>query len=47
MVFEWDETKADRNQQKHGVEFREAITTFDDLLSELFDDAEHSVKRSD
>ena len=42
MDFEWDEIKAERNEQKHGVSFQEAITVFDDPLSELFDDPLHS-----
>ncbi|MGI4788497.1 MAG: BrnT family toxin [Janthinobacterium lividum] len=42
MKFEWDKTKAERNEQKHGIRFQEAISVFDDPLSELFDDLEHS-----
>ena len=41
MVFEYSEAKAERNKEKHGVGFREAVTVFDDPLSELFDDLEH------
>ncbi len=42
MTFEWDETKAECNEQKHGISFQEAVSVFDDPLSELFDDPEHS-----
>ena len=28
--FEWDEAKAQRNREKHGVGFEEAATVFDD-----------------
>ena len=30
MDFEWDPAKAKENQRKHGVEFEEAATCFDD-----------------
>jgi uncharacterized protein len=43
MRFEWDENKATRNFVKHGVSFEEATTVFGDLLSETFDDPDHSV----
>jgi uncharacterized DUF497 family protein len=42
MDFEWDDAKADINEQKHGVSFKEAVTVFDDPLSELLDDVRHS-----
>ena len=42
MDFEWDEAKAERNQQKHGVSFQEAIAVFDDPLAEFLDDLKHS-----
>ena len=32
MNFEWDETKNKLNQQKHGVDFEEAKTVFEDSL---------------
>ena len=40
--FEWDDWKAARNLMKHGVDFEEAITVFDDELMLDFDDPEHS-----
>lgn len=42
MLFEWDKAKAERNKQKHGVEFEEAVSVFDDPASRLFDDPQHS-----
>jgi uncharacterized protein len=30
LDFEWDPKKAERNRQKHGVEFLDAITVLDD-----------------
>lgn len=42
MDFEWGDAKADINEQKHGVSFQEAVTVFDDSLSELLDDLKHS-----
>ena len=43
MKFEWDKTKADSNQKKHGVSFEEAKTVFDNPLALIFDDEAHSV----
>lgn len=42
MLFDWDETKATGNEQKHQVTFQEAMSVFTDPLSELFDDPAHS-----
>ena len=33
MNFEWDNKKADLNEQKHGVTFEEASTVLSDFLS--------------
>ncbi len=30
MLFEWDENKNSRNIDKHGIDFNDAITIFDD-----------------
>ncbi|CAN5525225.1 BrnT family toxin [soil metagenome] len=43
MTFEWNKPKAVANLKKHGVEFREAATVFDDPLSSIFPDREHST----
>ena len=42
MEFEWDETKAESNQRKHGVSFTEAMTAFADPLSLTAYDPDHS-----
>ena len=42
MVFAWDPRKTTPNIKKHGVDFREAGTVFDDEFSETFPDALHS-----
>ena len=42
MKFTWDPTKASENLEKHGVDFREAATVFDDPLSTTFPDVDHS-----
>jgi len=41
--FEWDSRKAELNQRKHGVSFREAATVFADPLARIFDDPLHSM----
>lgn len=43
MKFEWDESKATANLDKHGVSFEEAKTVFDNPLAVIFDDEAHSV----
>jgi len=41
MEFEWDETKAESNERKHGVTFTEAMTVFADPLSVTGYDPRH------
>jgi hypothetical protein len=43
VTFTWDPKKAEANLKKHGVDFREAATVFDDTLSVAFPDADHSM----
>lgn len=43
MTFTWDPKKAQTNLRKHGIDFREAATTFGDPLSVTFPDEEHSA----
>ena len=43
MRFAWDSTKAADNLKKHGVDFREAATVFEDSLSTTFPDTDHST----
>lgn len=42
MTFTWDPAKAEANLKKHGVDFREAATVFDDAWSVAFPDVDHS-----
>lgn len=41
MQFEWDQTKAAANLQKHGVSFQEARSVFGDPLATSVLDTEH------
>ena len=41
--FEWDELKAQINEQKHGISFEEAQTAFYDENARLTFDSEHSL----
>lgn len=40
--FEWDESKNQINQRKHGISFEEASTVFYDEEALVRDDPEHS-----
>jgi uncharacterized DUF497 family protein len=40
--FEWDDIKADINLRKHGVDFNDAMSVFNDPLLMTFFDSEHS-----
>ena len=42
MDFEWDDAKAESNEEKHGVTFAEAMTIFADTLSVTGYDPRHS-----
>ena len=42
VEFEWDPRKAGENLRKHGVEFVEATTVFEDPLSVTVRDPDHS-----
>ena len=42
LAFEWDPIKALENDQKHGVTFKEASTSFADVSSITIYDPEHS-----
>ena len=41
--FEWDNEKANSNEQEHGVSFTEATTVFDDDLAVALPDPDHSI----
>ena len=42
MDFEWDDSKAESNERKHGVSFTEAMTVLADPLSLTGYDPDHS-----
>lgn len=42
LIFEWDERKAKANVAKHGVDFEEARTIFNDPQLLTFEDIDHS-----
>jgi uncharacterized protein len=42
MDFEWDDSKAEANERKHGVSFVEAMTVLADPLSLTGFDPDHS-----
>ena len=42
LTFEWDQTKEETNQAKHGISFEEAATVFGDPLSITIPDPVHS-----
>ena len=42
LTFEWDESKAQANKEKHGVSFEEAKTVFNDPFSITIHDPDHS-----
>ena len=42
LIFEWDERKAKANVAKHGVDFEEARTIFNDPRLLTFEDIDHS-----
>lgn len=43
MDFEWDDSKAQANELKHGVGFDEASTIFGDPLELTISDPDHSI----
>jgi uncharacterized DUF497 family protein len=44
MKYEWDPAKAEKNDEKYGVSFDEAVTIFKDPHVLFHDDDEHSQK---
>jgi uncharacterized DUF497 family protein len=42
IAFEWDDLKAQENEQKHGVTFEEAAWTMIEPATAFFDDPDHS-----
>jgi uncharacterized DUF497 family protein len=45
--FEWDQRKAAKNREKHGVSFSEAKTAFSDEFGRLIADPDHSSGEED
>lgn len=43
MKFEWDISKAAKNEEKHGITFLEATSVFGDPLELTISDAAHSA----
>ena len=43
IKFEWDAAKASTNVRKHGIEFGEACSVFEDEEALLIRDVDHSV----
>jgi uncharacterized DUF497 family protein len=43
LTFEWDNDKAQRNVEKHGVSFEEAESVFEDPNFMMFRDDDHSL----
>ena len=43
--FEWDRNKAIANIQKHGIDFADAVTVFDDLSAVTIDDPDYEEQR--
>ncbi len=45
MDFEWDRNKAGDNLDKHGVDFADAVSVFDDFNTITLDDLTQQEKR--
>jgi uncharacterized DUF497 family protein len=45
MSFEWDPNKAISNLKKHGIDFTDAVTVFDDLKAVTIDDPDYDEQR--
>ena len=43
LTFEWDARKARSNRTKHGVDFQEAVSAFNDPLARVTPDPRHSI----
>jgi uncharacterized protein len=42
MQFEWDRNKNECNLRKHGVDFEETMSVFDDIFAVIIEDRFHS-----
>jgi len=45
MSYEWDPNKAIANIEKHGIDFADAVTVFDDLNAVTIGDPDHEEQR--
>ena len=45
MGFEWDHNKATSNLKKHGIDFADAVTVFDDSNAVTIDDPDNNEER--
>ena len=45
MNFDWDPSKAIANIKKHGIDFADAVTVFDDLNAVTIDDPDYEEQR--
>jgi len=45
MGYEWDPNKAITNIEKHGIDFADAVTVFDDLNAVTIDDPDYEEQR--
>lgn len=45
MLVVWDEAKAIGNLKKHGLDFKEAMTCFDDFRAIIYEDKRHAEQR--
>lgn len=43
--FEWDQNKAASNLNKHGIDFADAVTVFDDCNAIMINDPDHDEER--
>lgn len=45
MGFQWNHNKAQSNLKKHGIDFADAVTIFDDFNAVTINDPGHSEER--
>ena len=45
MGFEWDKNKAEKNLAKHGIDFADTATVFEDYNAITIDDPNYSEER--
>jgi len=45
VSYEWDPEKADKNLKKHGIDFADAVSAFEDLNAVTIADPDHDEER--